>query len=588
MTSPLSLSDRLRVLSVVAEPSVAELMQGVFSQAGDEIVSLTDLAQAVANAQTLMPDMVFLDVCFPQQTALPLVHHILAVAREAELVALARPEHLDLAAAALSLGAATIIIAPPTGDELLVAARAVREKRASARLRSVLQDQVSAAHKAMLATIELAGLAAERSRGPVHRGVTELFRQATGAPLAALYVPAGEGAAELRQAACAGTFDASTTFVDAAALNRFVEGARLNLVPLVTGQVAVGYLVLGPLASVFSASSQPYLALLAAQAVTALALVTERETSRRSAIKDPETSAYTFAYFVDVAGREIDKAKRHGRRFSLSTVTVGEPTALDVAGPSSPLDVAEVVLGAIRDSDVLARADDREFLLLLPETGGIGAHVCRHRLLHVAGRGDDAQRPPRLRGVAVGVATYPHDGTDLTHLLRVAKRRAEASSRSVVHRLRLDRMPLPELVDSLLWDADIAQGRVDKVAESPRALELPWEDVLALIGVVVEQVCRGGETILVVTEREGLDVVAAVKSHLGPGREDVTLRVLDVRHHEGCSDVDILAVVAEHGAYVLLGRSSHGTFHGVHASDSLLADLTLERLGKLAGVRLLD
>ncbi len=39
-------------------------------------------------------------------------------------------------------------------------------------------------------------------------------------------------------------------------------------------------------------------------------------------MKDPSSSAYTFAYFVDVAGREIDMARRHNRRFALATIGV--------------------------------------------------------------------------------------------------------------------------------------------------------------------------------------------------------------------------------------------------------------------------
>ena len=112
------------------------------------------------------------------------------------------------------------------------------------------------------------------------------------------------------------------------------------------------------------------------QAATALALIAEREQSTRSAMKDPSSSAYTFAYFVDVAGREIDKARRHGRRFALATIGLDE-AALSLArsaqgapgsGPDSQrepsVEAAERVLAAVRDTDVLARVDESEFYLL--------------------------------------------------------------------------------------------------------------------------------------------------------------------------------------------------------------------------------
>src|SRR5207302_1598609 len=118
--------------------------------------------------------------------------------------------------------------------------------------------------------------------------------------------------------------------------------------------------------------------LMAGQAAMTLALLAERERSTRGAIKDQTTSAYTFAYFVDIAGREIDKARRYGRRFALATI------ALDENATSAPTDLAEVILGAVRDTDVLARVDEHEFYLLMPETGGVGAQNCRRRVLQSA------------------------------------------------------------------------------------------------------------------------------------------------------------------------------------------------------------
>src|SRR5262249_46515647 len=91
------------------------------------------------------------------------------------------------------------------------------------------------------------------------------------------------------------------------------------------------------------------------------------ERSQRAPIQDVGTSAYSFAYFVDLAGREIDLARRHGRRFALATVEV-DPTA-KIEGRAA----VELVLAAVRDTDVVARADDQELLLLLPETGTKGA-----------------------------------------------------------------------------------------------------------------------------------------------------------------------------------------------------------------------
>ena len=187
-----------------------------------------------------------------------------------------------------------------------------------------------------------------------------------------------------------------------------------------------------------------FLGTLTSQAATVFALIAAREQSHRASMKDPRSSAYTFAYFVDVAGREIDMARRHKRRFALATIGVYQRA--EGPGDEPTIETADRVLGAVRDTDVLARVDANEFYLLLPETGGLGAHSCRRRVLEQLG-GLSGESPFEL---AVGLATYPHDSGDLSRLLRVARHRAEASRGSVVERLGLRALSLPELIDNLV------------------------------------------------------------------------------------------------------------------------------------------
>jgi hypothetical protein len=59
-----------------------------------------------------------------------------------------------------------------------------------------------------------------------------------------------------------------------------------------------------------------------------------------------------------------------------------------------------------------------------------------------------------------------------------------------------------------------------------------------------------------------------------------------VRASSPGESIEALAILAEHGAYALIGRSEGGVVRGLHAADPLLADLLAERLGKAAGLRL--
>ena len=242
-----------------------------------------------------------------------------------------------------------------------------------------------------------------------------------------------------------GNLGDAPSFCDEMELLNHARERRLETIRLALRREQSGIVLLGRTAEgEHAADLFPLMPLLTAQATTALALIGAREQSHRGAMKDPSSSAYTFAYFVDVAGREIDMARRHGRRFSLATIFVQHgPASLGEAEPT--VLVAERVLAAVRDTDVLARVDANEFYLLLPETGGLGAHSCRRRVLDgLTERGTDLAQ--HALAVAVGVATFPHDGEDLSRLLRVAKQRAEASLNSVVNQVNLREMSISILL----------------------------------------------------------------------------------------------------------------------------------------------
>jgi GGDEF domain-containing protein len=329
-----------------------------------------------------------------------------------------------------------------------------------------------------------------------------------------------------------------------------------------------------------SATQQPLVELVATQAATVLSLIGAREQSHRGAMKDPSSSAYTFAYFVDVAGREIAMARRHGRRFSLATdglelapdSGVGDETEPTVFG-------AERVLGAVRDTDVLARVDANEFYLLLPETGGPGAHACRRRILAQLGAGSGAAP----FSTAVGVATFPHDGSDLSQLLRVAKFRADASRSSVVHRLGLGAQPLGQLIDSLLGVVPDVQQRRRAPLEPPHYIELPVTDLMGLVAATAAEATRGGQTRVLATQRSGLSVGSAVRADMSRMGDVMKVDIVDIARVPGCDRADVLIVIAEHATYALVGRTEGSLVRAVHSADPLLTDLLVARLSEIAG-----
>jgi hypothetical protein len=251
--------------------------------------------------------------------------------------------------------------------------------------------------------------------------------------------------------------------------------------------------------------------------------------------------------------------------------------------------LVERVLGAVRDTDVLARVDEREFYLLLPETGGIGAHACRRRIMRQLGAlGAPAADRSESLGVSIGVATFPHNGTDLSQLLRVAKHRADISSHSVVRRLFASYTPLPEMLDLVTWHLADRDAPPDPLAEAFRTVELSPVEIVALTNGVLLEALRGGAARVVATQRAGVSTGAAVRSALGRDAEQVQVDVVDVAEVPGCTDLEVLAVVAEHGSYGLLARAEGNVLSVVHTANPLFTDLLVQRLSEAAGVRLVD
>lgn len=317
-------------------------------------------------------------------------------------------------------------------------------------------------------------------------------------------------------------------------------------------------------------------------------LASERERLRDVVgIKDPTTSAYSLAFYADIAGREIYRAGRYGRRLAMMMILLDPPHASGgSSGQRSPIAalVTDHVLRVASDPTLIGRVDEDELHVLLPETDGIGAHILRRRLLLALGAGGGAPSGVDPRAVLVGAATFLHDGQDLPRLMRAARRRAEASARSVVHTMTEAHRSVPALLGLLESITSPGDAPVDPTA--PAWIELPMDEAAALAGAAVSMGLRGGATLVIATYRPAPSVFRSVRASMGGGGPGVTLRVLDIRSSAGCDDIEALVVLSEHGAYTLVGRAYGNVFRGAHSSDPLLADMVAMLLGRSTGANL--
>ncbi|HKY35874.1 MAG TPA: response regulator [Polyangiaceae bacterium] len=571
----------LNVVAIVPDAATIELMSATLKSSGDRLSVATDLAEGLSRISAQVPDVAFVDVMLGDSAGLAVLHHVRALAPNVSVFALTQADRLDLGVQAVALGGAGVLVKPISGDELLNALSDVRTRLGERLERAALLRAARSAARGASLSVDIAEIASAKSRREAAQRIAQVVAAASGAEQAVVYLPAAEGARQLLRAALLGDVEQAPTFCEEMEALAFAGEhdftvVRLALLREFSGLVLLGGGDVGKPAS----TQQPLVDLVATQAATVLSLIGAREQSHRGAMKDPHSSAYTFAYFVDVAGREIAMARRHGRRFSLATVGLelqpdsglGDETEPTVFG-------AERVLGAVRDTDVLARVDANEFYLLLPETGGPGAHACRRRILGQLG----AVTGVSPLSTAVGVATFPHDGSDLSQLLRVAKFRADASRSSVVHTLGLGAMPLGRLVDALLGVVPDPQARRLAPLETPHYIELPITDVMGLVGAATAEATRGGQTRVLATQRSGLSVGSAVRAEASRAGDSLKVETVDVSRVAGCEHVDVLIVIAEHATYTLLGRSEGSLVRAVHSTDPLLSDLLVARLSEIAG-----
>jgi two-component system, cell cycle response regulator len=123
-----------------------------------------------------------------------------------------------------------------------------------------------------------------------------------------------------------------------------------------------------------------------AYAATAIKTATRFAQLQRQGLRDRETGAYTLSYFTDYATKEIYKARRYGRAFSLLTFSLDNLAAIrQRVGHQAVRQAQQIVLRVIsqiiRDSDVVARATEQEFHVLLPETDYFGGLMFLRRAL---------------------------------------------------------------------------------------------------------------------------------------------------------------------------------------------------------------
>jgi ActR/RegA family two-component response regulator len=556
----------LRVLCVVDDVDVGRSVEHVVTEEGDRVERANGIEAAVAAATAAPVDVAFVELAIEGGAAIALCHHLPSLCPGVAVHALVRPSELSRGTEALSLGAASAMVMPPTGDEIARALADVKSEAARRTQVNLLEEKLERERKRLETYDRLVRFARGAAQSDAVRAIVDGVSQISGARGVALYATFGDDESErVRLAAVGSALDLPTTS-QPADLSHLVSARHARVVPLVAGAGELGILILDHAPQL----PEPEVASLADLAAAMLSLVDRHDHV------DESLRVFPPRHFRTVAERMLTLASRHDRRCSVLAISV--PASEKVARREEiTLEISDIV----RNTDALCGTEDGDLLLFLPETNGLGAHACRRRILARLS-GDRRARPknagartqePRSKNppVSVGVATFPHDGATLKRLTRAARARAADDARSTVHALALDALTLPEVVDAL-----IARPMIDAGPRSPYPLDLANAALFSLVTRACREAQRGGETSVLTTLQPGLGVAAAARQAGAP-------RVLDVRAEPGCENLEAIVVEAEHCAWVCCGRVVGERFRGVHAADPLLADVLARRLSAAGG-----
>jgi len=204
-----------------------------------------------------------------------------------------------------------------------------------------------------------------------------------------------------------------------------------------------------------------------------------REEALRLSRFDALTGLHSRAFFTATVEREIPRAARTGRPFAMLMFDLdGLKAANDRFGHESGdrllQEVADILRGDIRVTDVAARYAGDEFVLLLPETDLAGALRVAEKVRVDIARFALPHNGSLIRtSASIGLVTYPEDGRTWAELMRradlamyEAKRRGRDQ---IVHYARVSAPPVafPSAPQRSV------NAREQIAPESPRPA--PWE-----------------------------------------------------------------------------------------------------------------
>ncbi len=152
------------------------------------------------------------------------------------------------------------------------------------------------------------------------------------------------------------------------------------------------------------------------------------EETQASAFKDELTGLHNFRFFQEYLGWEVNRCQRHGGTFSIVMGDIDNFKDYNdrfghTQGNTTLQVVAQTLVQADREEDVVARYGGEEFVLIMPATSKDDAATVADRVREAVSDVELAADDPTHRvTISMGVANYPVDAVTPDDLIRCADR----------------------------------------------------------------------------------------------------------------------------------------------------------------------
>ncbi len=313
-------------------------------------------------------------------------------------------------------------------------------------------------------------------------------------------------------------------------------------------------------------------------------------------LRDPETKAYSAAFFAEAFERELAKAARFRRPLSLVFLSVdhyGSAAEKTPAGQGAGTlaYLVEEIRKSLRDSDFIVRFAHDRFCVVLPETDRFGSVLAIRRLRKAVREMEIFRYPGRkldLNPLFVS-STYPGDGKSFAELYRVSEEKLRRQRESPLHRLNLVETPFWEAFEILASGPERRDPPENGEAPigSPIAKDLgrnghfslSRETYRCIVEAVAQDACStGGSRGIVMAAGTRPEILKRIFLSLHPGGQGPgRLFVMD----EALTEKEVLLYAKECVAYGIFALERPDEMRGFHTADEWLVEAMMEKLQEI-------